>query len=249
MTQQHPSLPLTVPLPVPVKKKRLLRSHNVRYKKMPRKRVRTTTRGQVPPATYNRAYAEVMEGASIREAAERHGVSHVTLSRFVKRRAEAQPGTVMVTPPGYWTPNNRVFTPNQEGKLQAYLKRAAAIYFGLSPREVRKLAFEIAVRYSCKFPPSWGEKKMAGKDWFASFMERSGSLSIRRPQATSNSRLTSFIRTNVAAFFANLKMVLDRHSFQAKDIWNMDETGVITVQVPLCRTGLWLPRGSGRLGQ
>ena len=67
---------------------------------------------------------------------------------------------------------------------------------------------------------------MAGKDWFTSFMERSGSLSLRRPEATSQQRLSSFNQTNVNLFHQNLKTVLDRHQFQAKDIWNIDETGI-----------------------
>ncbi|XP_062374384.1 uncharacterized protein LOC134062409 [Sardina pilchardus] len=196
---------------------------------MPRIRVRRTNRGLVPPAIYERAYAAVVEGASIRKVAKEYGVSHGTLARYVKRRGEAEPGRA-ITPPGYWTPTNRVFTDGQEEKLYACLERAD---FSLSPREVRKLAFELAVGYNCSFPPSWQEKKMAGKDWFASFMERSGSLSRRNPQATSNSHFTSFHKTKVAAFFTNLKIVLDRHSFQAKDIWNMDETGVTTVQAPV----------------
>ncbi|KAJ8273773.1 hypothetical protein GJAV_G00105360, partial [Gymnothorax javanicus] len=73
---------------------------------------------------------------------------------------------------------------------------------------------------------------MAGKDWLTSFLERNKTLSIRQPQATSMSRSTSFNKTNVTAFFKNLKTVLTRYNFEAKDIWNMDETGTTTVQVP-----------------
>ncbi|KAJ8277864.1 hypothetical protein GJAV_G00081000 [Gymnothorax javanicus] len=73
---------------------------------------------------------------------------------------------------------------------------------------------------------------MAGKDWLTSFLERNKTLSIRRPQATSMSRSTSFNKTNVTAFFKNLKTVLTHYNFEAKDIWNMDETGTTMVQVP-----------------
>ncbi|KAJ8273447.1 hypothetical protein GJAV_G00101720 [Gymnothorax javanicus] len=73
---------------------------------------------------------------------------------------------------------------------------------------------------------------MAGKDWLTSFLERNRTLSICQPQATSMSRSTSFNKTNVTAFFNNLKTVLTRYNFEANDIWNMDETGTTTVQVP-----------------
>jgi hypothetical protein len=67
---------------------------------------------------------------------------------------------------------------------------------------------------------------MAGKDWLTSFLQRATSLSIRRPQAISMQRATSFNKINVKSFFLNLQKALDRHKFTAKDIWNMDETGI-----------------------
>ena len=39
-----------------------------------------------------------------------------------------------------------------------------------------------------------------------------------------------FNKTNISALFDNLHTVLSRNKFQEKDIWNMDETGVTTVQ-------------------
>lgn len=73
---------------------------------------------------------------------------------------------------------------------------------------------------------------MAGRDWFSGFMTRHPDLSVRRPQATSLSRNTSFNQHNVSMFYDNLAKVIDKYTFQAKDIWNMDETGVTTVQEP-----------------
>nr|XP_023676800.1 uncharacterized protein LOC111848778 [Paramormyrops kingsleyae] len=73
---------------------------------------------------------------------------------------------------------------------------------------------------------------MAGPDWFSSFMKRNPRLSVRSPQATSLSRATSFNRTNVELFFNRLAEVIDKNTFDGSDIWNVDETGVTTVQAP-----------------
>lgn len=71
---------------------------------------------------------------------------------------------------------------------------------------------------------------MAGEEWFRSFMNRNPSMSVRVAQATSLSKATSFNKTNVEAFYNNLQTVLDR--YKPQDIYNIDETGVTTVQRP-----------------
>ncbi|XP_045463203.1 MFS-type transporter clz9-like [Harmonia axyridis] len=73
---------------------------------------------------------------------------------------------------------------------------------------------------------------MAGNDWFTNFMKRNPKLAIRSPEATSLSRATSFNRTNVQNFFEKYRSVLERYSFPPSRIWNVDETGITTVQKP-----------------
>uniref|UniRef100_A0A673H084 HTH CENPB-type domain-containing protein n=1 Tax=Sinocyclocheilus rhinocerous TaxID=307959 RepID=A0A673H084_9TELE len=186
---------------------------------MPRVRVRKTDRGLIQPDIYERAFLDIsVRNISLRAAAKSHGICHVTLLRYCRRRAEAS--REKTRPPGYRL-HSKVFSVDQERKLQAYIKRAADIYLGLSPKEVRKFAYELASRYGCKYPDVWDATKMAGKDWLTSFLERNNTLSIRRPQATSMSRSTSFNKTNVTAFYNNLQTVLARYLFEAKGIWNL----------------------------
>jgi hypothetical protein len=126
----------------------------------------------------------------------------------------------------------QVFSDAEEENLENYLKRASNIYYGLSAREVRKFAFEHAGALNINFPRRWKEMKMAGAKLFIKLLKRYKTLCLGKPEATSISRASSFNKTNVNAFFDNLKNVLDRLRFGPGDIRNMDERGVTTVQTP-----------------
>ncbi|XP_063762633.1 uncharacterized protein LOC134879957 [Eleginops maclovinus] len=106
------------------------------------------------------------------------------------------------------------------------------MFYGLCTKEVRRLAYLLAVRYGCQYPGTWDEPGLAGRDWLMGFLHRQPTLSIRRPQATSLARNIHFNRHNVSLFFNNLDEVLRKNNFQGEDIWNMDETGITTVQRP-----------------
>ncbi|XP_033213376.1 uncharacterized protein LOC117170605 [Belonocnema kinseyi] len=73
---------------------------------------------------------------------------------------------------------------------------------------------------------------MAGKDWLNAILKRNSRLSIRRPEATSLSRATSFNRNNVSGFYDKLNTILSRDELTASCIWNLDGTGVSTVSKP-----------------
>ena len=57
-------------------------------------------------------------------------------------------------------------------------------------------------------------------------------LSIRKPEPTSIGRMTAFNKHNVGLFFNNIRDVLSKYHFEPNNIWNCDETGVTTVQIP-----------------
>jgi len=132
----------------------------------------------------------------------------MTLCRYIKRAKEQ--GSIQTVTFRY-IPPKVVFNEQQEASLVKYLTTAANIYFGLSPRDVRVLAYECAIAFKVKMPQSWGRShRCAGPDWFSAFLKRHNSLSIRTPEATSLSRASSFNRHNVNEFFTTLATVIER---------------------------------------
>lgn len=109
---------------------------------MPRQRIRTTARGTTDMEVYRKAADEhVKDGAKYRALANKYDVCHVTLYRFIKKIKSENTSAVV----GYRCVN-RVFTINEENDLRDYLIECSAVYFGLSPSEVRKLAYELAIK-------------------------------------------------------------------------------------------------------
>lgn len=202
---------------------------------MPRRFLRKTNKGTTAPDVMLRAVRAVKrENRSIRSVAAEYEINYRTLARYCSKftaediNSDAPEPTILV---GY-RKNRKVFSESLESELVKYIKEAADIYFGLTPKDVRKLAYQLAIKNQLQIPKNWAELQQAGPDWFSSFLKRNNSLSIRTPEPTSLARASSFNRTNVSNFFDNLYSVMTRYRFEPQNIWNMDETGVTTVQRP-----------------
>lgn len=167
------------------------------------------------------------DGKSVRSAAIQFEIKRMTLTRYIRKLQSQNEAPVM----GYKTPR-KVFTIEQENALKDYLLKMSAIFYGLSPKDVRHLAYQCAVKYNIKIPQTWTTNKMAGKEWLTMFLKRNRALSIRKPEPTSLGRATSFNKSNVKNFFEKLGAVLDKYKFTCSRIWNVDETGVSTVLKP-----------------
>jgi hypothetical protein len=70
------------------------------------------------------------------------------------------------------------------------------------------------------------ETKLAGWHWLHSFLKRNN-LSLRSPSAA---RAQGFNREAVGSFFDILKSLQEKHNFPPSRIFNVDETGITTVQ-------------------
>ena len=122
---------------------------------MPRTVIRKTNRGNTPIHVLRRAANLVInEDYSLRDASEVCGVScHVSLFRFVK---QLKLGNVPTT--GYKS-INCVFSKDQEKVLEEYIVKAAERYYGFGPTPLRKLAYQLAVKFSIKYPIQWDAGK------------------------------------------------------------------------------------------
>ncbi|XP_053947962.1 uncharacterized protein LOC128856673 [Anastrepha ludens] len=148
-------------------------------------------------------HAIIFDNESINATSKQYQIPYKTLHRYVtklKNKLESNPNLtradLTLDTAGYIR-NRQIFSDDEENKLAAYLKTAADIYYGLTPYETRKFAFEYAKKNNKTMPESWKTKLMAGEDWLGNFLKRHPSLSIRSPQATSLSRDTSFNQKTV----------------------------------------------------
>ena len=224
---------------------------------------RKTARG-TPADVMTRAATEVIQQQqSLRGVSLTYNIDKMTLHRYCKRvkAAMANRSTVSVNDTttsnatlvlgiptvvsGYCKPR-QVFSDNTEKDLVGYSVEAAKMFFGLSPKEVRKLAYQYAISLSLDVPGNWSKQLSAGEDWFSGFMRRHRSeVSVRTPEATSLSIASSFNRINVDLFFDNLESVCRRYNFGPQSINNIDETGLTTVQNP-CK--VVAPKGIKQIG-
>jgi transposase len=97
---------------------------------------------------------------SIRAAADRFGINFMTLYRYVKKSKLAPDNPPSV---GYAKPS-KIFTQQQEEELAEYVEDCSKIYYGLTTRDLRKLAYDLAVANKNKIPYNWINTQMASKD-------------------------------------------------------------------------------------
>lgn len=182
-------------------------------------------RDPIPTDIMKQAVDRVLDGSALHTVAKEFGLSRNTLRRYVRK---IQRNETTDFQPSYRP--NQVFSAEEENELAKYLETMARMNHGLTTKMISKLAYDLAVKNNKKYPESWDQEKRAGYYWRQGFMERHPELSLKKPEATSLSRSTSFNKHNVSTFYQNLREVLNREKFGPESIWNADETGVTTVQ-------------------
>ena len=116
---------------------------------------RKTAWGAYGNARLQEALQSVRDGKSLRSAAAEYGIPRKTLRRHRDGRV-ANPGQIHL---GNITP---ALTVDFENELETYIKQMEVSMYGLSTKDVRRLAFELAERVN---PQHMGLTELA--EWLA----------------------------------------------------------------------------------
>ena len=99
--------------------------------------------------------------------------------------------------------------------------------------QTKQLAYKFAKNKNIKIPQNWIRDEAAGEHSLKGFRKRKADITLRPPDPTSLARAAAFNRQNVENFFHNLREVYTRgNNISPQNIFNLDETGVSTVQKP-----------------
>lgn len=128
---------------------------------------------------------------SLNQAASNFRIPEATLRRYVKKEPDEYPFNL-----GRYRP---VFSAELEDKLTAYLVELGKRYYGMTNLQVRKLAYEYAVKNGLQHCFD-DESKMAGGDWLRGFLTRHQGISLRVPEMTSLGRIMGFNKPQVKVF-------------------------------------------------
>lgn len=165
----------------------------------------------VPPPCeeiLKKALSDVLRGVhSIRQAAEKYGLSKSTVGRYAKIHHRCG----LLVPPTVKSGNYLRLPANMEVELVTYLKCCALLMHGLTTTEIRQLAFSFASSNLVRVPRNWEESEKASIEWLHSFMKRHTTLSTRKPEPTSQAQAAAFNKPVVMSFNDKFLIVESRY--------------------------------------
>lgn len=188
-------------------------------------------RQKVSPDRMRNAVKRVLEDeCSIRSVAKEFNVDRKTLGRYVEKIKDGKSTDFQAN-----HVSNQIFSNQQEEDLVMYFIQACKLNYGMTSLQTRKFVYDYAnalaaAGIAVRIPENWHNTKAASYDWLRGFLHRNNNLSLRVPESTSIGRSVAFNRTTVEEFFCNLREVYSRRHYEPQDVYNVDETGVLTVQ-------------------
>ncbi|KAI9555005.1 hypothetical protein GHT06_020297 [Daphnia sinensis] len=160
--------------------------------------VRKTDRGKTPCEVIERAIDVVLtEERGITEVGELFQIPRRSLARYVDKKKNE-----LSSKQKYGYAKIRQVRNTLRDYTSGIFTPSCRIYFGLSPMDVRKLAFQLATKMNIKTPLTWNAKCIAGPDWFSSFLKRHNSLPFPKagprinPQNNGRRKRTSAVLTD-----------------------------------------------------
>ena len=116
-----------------------------------------------------------------------------------------------------------------EAQLVKHAIDLEARFYGLTPQNLRRLAYQIAEINQVKTRFNHDEK-LAGKKWLKGFLKRHPEIPLCLPEATSLACASGFNRSQIDAFLKILIKTVEKNNISADYIYNMDESGISVVQ-------------------
>ena len=184
---------------------------------------KTTQGSNYSQQALRNALEAIKAGTSLRSSSKLFGIPTRTLARH-RDGLVKNPGNIKL---GRYE-NSLPY--DVELALAEHVRDMSRRFYGMTAIEVRKLAFSIAKeqQISTNFN---AKDEMAGIFWLNKFVKRHN-LSIRSPQATNLARLVGFNKPRVDGFFEIYRDNLNKNKYSPSNIFNVDETGLTTVQNP-----------------
>ena len=212
---------------------------------MPQTYIKKGIRCQWSPDDLKKAIEDIRANVfTIRDASRAYQIPRTTLQQYINSgtrkhelSADHEPGKQ-----GKYTVLSKEF----ETELCEHAKHLSDMYFGITKDQLCKLAYELAWKNGIKHSFNV-DKQSAGDDWFKGFIVRNPSISLRKPESTSIARVIGFRRSEVDRFFENLAQVYAKEKFDASRVFNVDETGMSTVQQQ--KQKILAPTGKKQIGK
>ena len=160
-----------------------------------------------------------------KRAVKLYGVPRSTLKDYVKNDDAATVRELIDQKIGRRT----VLPKCLENDLARYATEMENRLFGLTMKDLRRIAFKLAERNNIRHPFS-NDNEAAGMKWLALFFKRNPQLSLRKPQSLSLARVHGFTPENVAHFFSILLPEMEKINHNPMKVFNVDETGISVCQ-------------------
>jgi hypothetical protein len=135
---------------------------------MPRTYIRKTEKSKWTEEDLKTAIAAIQSGRKIREVGRSYNIPEATLRDKLKTNINTK----------VKLERKPVFSNEQEAVIKSHVIKLANMFFGITPIELRRLAYQFAEANNIKHRFD-KELNMAGHDWLELFLKRHPEISLR----------------------------------------------------------------------